>query len=402
MADERIKLELDLTQSTASAKEFTASLQTVSVVADQNTVPSLQRVDVATNQVATSTNRLGSTVLYASYAVQDFTSQLGTRGLGGAFAAIQNNIPQILMGLGIGGGMTGVVSVLAVGVGVLYTNWDKVATLWGQGKTDEETARLKKMEEQIKATTAATEKLFNTQPPFQKEMGGRIDKAGAEFGGAKLEQELIRMYKAQFGDFGEDTGQLVRNLVTGARGGDRQSITNIENMANPDNSDVARRLTGRRTAREDAEIANRVRVREARQQFEAQEARDRFVKESMERAMREDAGTSRATQEKRRREAHDLGNLAAKQTEDERRDVGRGLAGTARDEIQLRRQIVQLQEQIGRMHDLETKGMASHMETQNIVHGMQAQMAQLQAQARQVAANNARLQQRQTVLDRGR
>ena len=45
---------------------------------------------------------------------------------------------------------------------------------------------------------------------------------------AKLEQELIRMYKAQYGDFGEDTGQLVRNLVTGARGGDRQSITNIE------------------------------------------------------------------------------------------------------------------------------------------------------------------------------
>jgi hypothetical protein len=117
MADERIKLELDLNQFTASAKEGTHALQTMHTVADQNVVPALKKVDDAAQQAAAAKRNFGSTVLYASYAVQDFTSQLGTRGLAGAFAAIQNNIPQILVGLGVGGGLTGILSVAAVALG---------------------------------------------------------------------------------------------------------------------------------------------------------------------------------------------------------------------------------------------------------------------------------------------
>ena len=41
---------------------------------------------------------MGMSMMATSYAVQDFTSQLDTRGLAGAISAVQNNIPGMLMG----------------------------------------------------------------------------------------------------------------------------------------------------------------------------------------------------------------------------------------------------------------------------------------------------------------
>ncbi len=71
---------------------------------------------------------LGRSALQASYAFQDFTSQLGS-GPGGfarALGSIQNNIPGILMGFGVGGTVIAGVSLLSVMVGALVTNWDSL------------------------------------------------------------------------------------------------------------------------------------------------------------------------------------------------------------------------------------------------------------------------------------
>lgn len=81
-----------------------------------------------------SDGRFGRGILQSSYAVQDFTSQLGTRGLAGGLAAVQNNIPGILAGLGAGAGLAGVISVVSVGAGLLYENWGKVSSIFSSTK----------------------------------------------------------------------------------------------------------------------------------------------------------------------------------------------------------------------------------------------------------------------------
>lgn len=120
MADERIRLDLDLNQFTASAREGTQALQSMAVMADQNVVPALKNVDAAADQVAASKRRLGSVIMDVNYIVQDFTSQIGTRGMLGGLNAIQNNIPNLIRDLGgtTGLGATiGLVSIAAVGAG---------------------------------------------------------------------------------------------------------------------------------------------------------------------------------------------------------------------------------------------------------------------------------------------
>ena len=79
--------------------------------------------------VAESMNRLrgegspggssGQGILGVSYAFQDFTSVISTGGgFGRALASIQNNIPPILAGLGVGAGLAGAISLVTVGAGL--------------------------------------------------------------------------------------------------------------------------------------------------------------------------------------------------------------------------------------------------------------------------------------------
>lgn len=402
MADERIRLELDLGQSTAATREFGAALQSVQVVADQGVAPALVRVDQSAQRAAMSHADFGRTILQTSYAVQDFTAQLGTRGLGGALAAIQNNIPLLVMGLGAGAGLTGVISVLSVGVGVLYDNWGKIATLWGQGHTEEEAKRLEKLKDAAEKAREATDKLFKTPAPEQMEMGRRIDKAVSEFGGPAVLDKLTELYKKTFGDFGDRTPQLTKDLVEGARRGDRQAIGFIEDMTRFDGGDVAMRLRGEPTARERADVANRVRVREQRQAFEAQEARAKFERDTIDRIQQEDEAARRMQARDRVQESIDLGRRFGRAAEAKQRDAGRAGAANAREEMSARREIARLQEQIGQAQERETRGLASHVETQQVVWNLQGQVSQLQAQLRQVMDNNKRLQTRNNLLDRGR
>src|SRR5690348_11468088 len=134
MAD-RIELQLDLGQSPEEARRLGAALQTTRIDATA--------LGSEMGQVSDKVNNVANRMVQTSYVVQDFTSQLGTRGLSGALMAVQNNIPGLLASFGTTGGLAGVLSVVAVSAGVVYENWDKIATLWRDGETLKEAERQK-------------------------------------------------------------------------------------------------------------------------------------------------------------------------------------------------------------------------------------------------------------------
>ena len=116
MTDEKIRLILELT----GAKDIDGA------------VASLESLKTKSKEAADSQAGLGRGALQASYAFQDFTSVLsGGGGFGRALSSIQNNIPILLSSLGLGAGLTGVVSVATVALGLFI---DKMLASSDKGK----------------------------------------------------------------------------------------------------------------------------------------------------------------------------------------------------------------------------------------------------------------------------
>lgn len=182
MSTETIGLKLDLSDSSAVAKQLTVDLEAMKVKVNEvgasyargemNVQEFIKQhgqlsgsinqtkglIDGLTGKPGGGGGNMGQGLLGASYAVQDFTSQLGTRGLVGALGAIQNNIPQILMSLGAGAGLTGVISVAAVALGALLPLLSKA---FG-GETQEQIdAAKKKVEEFTEGVKKAHEAFLN-------------------------------------------------------------------------------------------------------------------------------------------------------------------------------------------------------------------------------------------------
>src|SRR5574337_694269 len=83
-------------------------------------VDAQEALGTTTTTTATATGGMGRGVLQASFAVQDFTSVLtGGGGLSRALTSVQNNIPILLTGLGMGAGLAGTVSLVSVGLGAM-------------------------------------------------------------------------------------------------------------------------------------------------------------------------------------------------------------------------------------------------------------------------------------------
>lgn len=145
---EEIKLVEAERQATTALQAETAQTQ-VATAAKRN-------LATATDAAAVAKRNFGSTVLFASYAVQDFTSQLSTRGLAGALSAIQNNIPQILVGLGVGGGFAGVASLAAVAAQSLAAGFGAMGEKAGEAAKQLET--LKEKADKLREAPGAKEK----------------------------------------------------------------------------------------------------------------------------------------------------------------------------------------------------------------------------------------------------
>jgi len=97
ISDEKIRLILDLVKG-GQTDEAIKSLEKFRT----NVKDAGKDLDETTNKQ----KGLGQSALQASYTIQDFTSQLGTRGLAGALGAVQNNIPGILASMGAGAGLS--------------------------------------------------------------------------------------------------------------------------------------------------------------------------------------------------------------------------------------------------------------------------------------------------------
>ncbi len=196
MADPtEFQLKLDLGTSASDAKKVAEWIESMGDEAQQ-AAPKVDKVEESVKKVDKSSGKLGSTVLSASYAFQDFTSVLsGGGGFARALGSIQNNIPQILAGLGLGAGLTGVVSVAAVAVGVLVDNFAKLHAAWASGPTEQEIERLKKLAEAADKAREAVQKQIDAlekQRNADREGGEIASAAIGEYGGERATSQAVQ------------------------------------------------------------------------------------------------------------------------------------------------------------------------------------------------------------------
>lgn len=236
LEQDKILLELDLGRTSASAREaakeidqlgletreLTALLEAVSVVSEQQAVPALNRLDKAAEATADAGQELagqrregGRGILSVSYAIQDFTSQID-RGFLPALASIQNNIPGILTGLGVGAGLAGVISTATVGAGLLANALTGVGT---EAKAAAEAVKdLLQASEKLKATrTTEEEKVATGVGAYLKELPARTVEQGIRaelmMRAQRQSQEYEREQLRTFGGINESAEEfMARNM----------------------------------------------------------------------------------------------------------------------------------------------------------------------------------------------
>ena len=314
MNDETIRLILDLANSAGSTQELVEKLQQLKVVTtaagnqyaaleketseyellERQIVATTQQVVQATNMereafaklsfvtdtATVSTARLtgavgkdglGRGILQTSFAVQDFTSQLGTRGLAGALAAVQNNIPVILTGLGLGAGLAGIVSVVSVGVGLLVSNWGSIQKLWSGKDTEAEAERMKELAEQTERAVKAAEALVKTHTPEQREGTAAVKRATEAFGGQAVLEEIQKTLVRNRGSFGPEADrEFARNLMQNANVGDVKAQAYLHEIMAGRQNPIAQVLAGGKTPEEERAIRARGIQREAKEADERQ------------------------------------------------------------------------------------------------------------------------------------
>lgn len=265
------------TQAASSVREFYQSLVAAA--------PQVGLMAVKTEELAQATARVvgsrgggggnvGFGLLAASYAVQDFSSQLGTRGLAGALSAVQNNIPTIVMSLGKGGpGMAAAVSLASIAVGLLAENWDKLKEKFLGTETE---AARKKMEELAEATKKAAdegERLLKTQTPDQKGEAKNIKRAVDAFGGGDVLKEVIKAMVAERGDFGAEANKtLAQNLITNVNSGNVQAQEYLRNLMGGRGNPIAQVLSGGRTPEEDIAASKAASAKQAQEEERSRQA----------------------------------------------------------------------------------------------------------------------------------
>jgi len=230
-ADSYEVLERQVGEYEVLQRRVTTTTQTV-VQAEAEQIDMLKHLGVQLEVTAAASAHVGHTlerngsfgqgVMQASYAIQDFTSVMGTQGLGRALGAIQNNIPTLVSALGVGAGLTGVISVLSVGVGLLVDNWGKLTGHWKTEETEKEAKRMQSLAKATEDAAAAAERYARTHSRPQREEEGALKKAVEEFGGPAVVKELEEALKAHQGDFGPETNRkhaqtFFANLMQGNR-----------------------------------------------------------------------------------------------------------------------------------------------------------------------------------------
>ena len=301
MSDERIGLELDLGQSIADVRALDAALQTMSVSTSGHVVTGMHQFDqsvkatassarIASNAVAEaqrSTADFGRGIQSVSYIVQDFTSVVGSQGLAGGLRAVQNNIPQLLTQLGSGAGLAGVVSLVALGVGLLVDNWGRLTAAFKGGATQEE---IKAMEDLAEAAKKANDAILKTAESVEgDEVTARkrnFRQSLVEYGGGKKLLDDLSKGNEQDRVF---FAQRINEALKGDAGS-----AEVLGMANAQFGRIQSDTQAAEAIKEDeAENERRVKAREKRREDErrTEENKNRM----MAKAMREDEATHNRT-----------------------------------------------------------------------------------------------------------
>lgn len=170
-ADKELELNLKTTGDTAGVEKVTSAIQQVSQAAKaasteavqmgSSTATALQQAGQAAQTASLNTVQLGTATATVSDGMEKATkstSGFGQAALTAAYFAddmqygikgILNNIPGLVMGLGMGAGVAGVVSILAVGLGVASDKLD----LFGSS-SDKATDRLKELRKDTRDAAA--------------------------------------------------------------------------------------------------------------------------------------------------------------------------------------------------------------------------------------------------------
>lgn len=149
--DAMVESQIELNRSMAIAKQIT-----------QDAKQEQLGLKTTTTDTTKANSEMARGLLQTSYAVQDFTSQLGTRGLAGALGAVQNNIPGILTSLGAGAGLAGTISLVSVGLGIVIPQLMEYA-----GATDAAAEATKKLADEA-------DRIKNQRTPEQQGTAGLI------------------------------------------------------------------------------------------------------------------------------------------------------------------------------------------------------------------------------------
>lgn len=196
-----------------------------------------QQLQAAQSQVASAgggMQRLQQGMIQAGYAVDDL--QYGFKG-------IANNIQPLLMGLGIGGGLAGIISIVITGVVQLQQHWDGLMSAFGMGKVK---TQAEEMDELAKATTRTVEQTAKLNE-YQK-----LQKAAQSLEGGVPKSESARQ-AAAVGGINEAGG--VDRIAAGIRGARGTGVDGldprmpgyseyVEAKKMADNPEAFRRLQG--------------------------------------------------------------------------------------------------------------------------------------------------------------
>lgn len=120
-------------------------------------------------------------LLQVAYAADDV--QYGFRG-------IVNNIPQIVLGLGMGAGVAGAAAIAAVAVNQLINHWGELIQVFDGGATLREAEAMKELAEATKVATEHAEKLAAMKTGPGKMAEEATDKAIVNVGERSLEQGI--------------------------------------------------------------------------------------------------------------------------------------------------------------------------------------------------------------------
>jgi hypothetical protein len=189
------ELELGL-QGQAAATQHATWAQKELDKAVEETNESAKKLAPQLDGPTKGSSGLGRSAMAASYAFQDFTSQLGTQGVAGGLRAIQNNIPGMLMGFEkLSAGWVAAISAMAVGAGILYENWDKIAKGMSSDAIDKAKNDLEKLAKKADEFNAMLGK-----PTRAEAAGGKIIEEA--LGGGEQTGRIARVLAAQLGRSG--------------------------------------------------------------------------------------------------------------------------------------------------------------------------------------------------------